>query len=136
MTAEDVYEMLRKIRYDLTAAQGKLTDVFSMLGELNLQDTPAHVCDRCGVKIRASALLAEHVYNSHAGPVPEHWERIEAMSPEEDVCVCDKRPSADSVPLWERWTCPDCDMEWIADEPAPQMLVTWLPAGSWSLLPR
>lgn len=80
MTAEDVYEMLRKIRYDLTAAQGKLTDVFSMLGELNVQDTPAHQCDRCGVTFRAPTLLAEHVYNSHAGPEPEHWKRIEAMS--------------------------------------------------------
>jgi hypothetical protein len=82
VTPNDVYEMLRKIRYDLTAAQGKLTDVFSMLGELNLQDTPAHQCERCGAIFRGAAPLAEHVYQSHDGPEPEHWLRIEAMSQE------------------------------------------------------
>lgn len=80
MTADDLYEMLRKIRYDLTAAQGKLTDVFAMLGELNVQDTPANVCETCGCAFRASALLAEHRYTSHEGPVPDHWVRIEERS--------------------------------------------------------
>lgn len=83
MTAEDVYDMLRKIRYDLTNAQGKLTDVFSMLAELNLQDTPAHRCDLCGAVFRGATLLAEHGYQSHDGPVPAHWAAIEARSVEE-----------------------------------------------------
>jgi hypothetical protein len=81
VNADDLYDMLRKIRYDLTAAQGKLTDTFQILGELNIQDAPAHKCE-CGLTFRAATLLAEHVYHSHNGPEPEHWVRIEAISQE------------------------------------------------------
>lgn len=75
--------MLRKIRYDLTNAQGKLTDVFRMLGEMNLQDTPAAVCDVCGVVKSGPRSLQVHMYQLHDGPEPEQWVAIEAASVEE-----------------------------------------------------
>jgi len=46
------------------------------------------------------------------------------------------RPDPGSVRLWERWKCPDCGCEWVADEPAPQMLTDWIPAESWAWLPN
>lgn len=52
------------------------------------------------------------------------------------MCAHATRPSPKDVPLWKRWTCPDCGSEWVADEPAPQMLVEWIPAGSWEWVPQ
>lgn len=69
----DVFALLDKMRYDLTAAQGKLTDVKAMLGELNLPSKPRPRCSFCGLTFRGALSLAEHLHTSHDGPVPEHF---------------------------------------------------------------
>jgi hypothetical protein len=80
--SETLYELLRKIRYDATAIQGKVTDALNMLAALNLPDESRLRCPRegCPLAFAGPATLAEHVYNSHGGPVPAHYERIEALS--------------------------------------------------------
>ena len=82
MTAQpsDLYDLLAKIRYDTTAIQAKVTDAFKILAELNLADQPTATCPRCGLAFRGPNTLAEHLHNSHDGPVPPHWEAIEARS--------------------------------------------------------
>lgn len=82
MTAQpaDVYELLKKIRYDATAIQAKVTDTLKLLGELNLQDAPTASCPHCGIEARGPRTLAEHLYLSHDGPVPEHFVSVETMS--------------------------------------------------------
>lgn len=70
----------RKIRYDLTALQAKVTDLLNELGKLDLPDPDALDCPRCGLPTRGPLSLAEHLYVSHEGPVPDHWRRIEARS--------------------------------------------------------
>lgn len=84
-SAEDLYELLRTIRYDLTAAQGKLTSAFSLLGELNIVDRQPTRCPSCGVELAGPRTLAEHLHNSHEGPVPEHWLAVEAVSVEPTI---------------------------------------------------
>lgn len=75
--------VLKKIRYDLTACQAKLTEAMRMVAALPLEDPGDRVkCERCGATFVGPQTLAEHVYVSHAGPEPEHWKRIEAMSEE------------------------------------------------------
>lgn len=73
--AEDVYERLRKMRMDCSAIQSGITDLFSMLNEIGLQDAPEADCpfDGCPLSFRGPNTLAEHVYTSHDGPLPPHW---------------------------------------------------------------
>lgn len=82
MTAQpaDIYELLKKIRYDATAIQGKVTDALKLLGELNLPDQPSAECPHCGLEMRGERTLQEHLYNSHDGPVPDHYAAIEARA--------------------------------------------------------
>ncbi len=70
MAEPEIYEILRKIRYDLTAAQAKLTEAFNMLAQMNLPvraDGPP--CPHCGVFTAGERALAYHLQNVHDGPV-------------------------------------------------------------------
>lgn len=70
---QDVVETLKRIRYDLTAAQAKVTDALNYLGELNLPERDEARCPICDTKLKGPLSLAEHVYTSHDGPLPEHY---------------------------------------------------------------
>lgn len=78
--AGDLYDLLRKIRYDCTAIQAKLTDAFAMLDTLHLPDAPRRLqCPSCAVSAGGPRELAEHAYHAHDGPLPEHWARVDAL---------------------------------------------------------
>jgi hypothetical protein len=77
--AQDLYELLRKIRYDTTAIQAKLTDAFAMLDALHLEDAPQLKCPECGLGFKGPRTLAEHRYASHAGPTPAYWLDADAL---------------------------------------------------------
>lgn len=79
MTKDELLELARKIRYDLTACQGKLSDLMREIAALEIPDARAARC-HCGLSCRGPAALAEHVYLAHDGPVPAHWERAEALA--------------------------------------------------------
>ena len=83
---DDIFELLKKIRYDATAIQAKVTDALNALADLNLADQPAARCERCGCEFRGPLRLAEHVYQSHDGPLPEHWAALDerVIEPSED----------------------------------------------------
>ena len=76
----DAFEMLKKIRMDLTNAQAKITDLQSILTELNLTDTTRPKCPTCGLSFKSSSVRDEHLYVSHAGPEPAHWIAAEQRS--------------------------------------------------------
>lgn len=80
----DLYELLKKIRYDATAIQAKVTDALNVLNELHLAAQPTTPCPRCGLETRGPNSLAEHLYNSHNGPVPAHYTQAEAADPHSD----------------------------------------------------
>jgi hypothetical protein len=77
---QDAYDLLRQIRMDLTAAQAKITALFEILNQLNLQDTKRPPCPDCGLTFKTTAMLDEHLYLSHMGPVPPHWLAAEARA--------------------------------------------------------
>lgn len=76
--------VLKKVRYDLTAAQAKLSEALRMVAAMDLDENAGErvPCPKCGVKVTGPNMLAEHMYHSHKGPEPEVWKRIEAMSEE------------------------------------------------------
>lgn len=79
MTAQpaDLYELLKKIRYDATAIQAKITDALKLLGELNLPEQPQVECPNCGLPFKGTRTLAEHMHTSHGWPIPEHWAQLD-----------------------------------------------------------
>lgn len=77
---DDVYEILRNIRKDLSAAQSKITDAFRALDALNLPTQPSARCEACGLDFRGQNTLAEHVYSAHEGPLPAHWARADDLA--------------------------------------------------------
>lgn len=78
--SQDAFEMLKKIRMDLTAAQAKITDLSSLLTELNLTDTTRPKCPTCKLSFKNSSALDEHVYHAHDGPTPAAWLHAEQIS--------------------------------------------------------
>jgi hypothetical protein len=71
--SKELLELLRRIRMDATAIQAKVSDAMTQLAALELPDASASRCGVCGTRLRGPIALAEHAYNSHAGPLPEHF---------------------------------------------------------------
>ena len=76
----DIFELLKRMRYDLTALQAKLTDAQNMLAALNLPAQREVKCDVCGLRFRGTLSLAEHLHVSHNGPLPAHWLEAERLA--------------------------------------------------------
>ncbi len=74
---QDLYDLLLKIRYDTTAIQAKVTDALRTLNALNLPVNPPAECPHCGIELTGPIKLAEHLYQTHNGPTPEHWAALE-----------------------------------------------------------
>lgn len=70
-TAEDLYELLRRIRMDCSDIQTKITSAFALLNELNIQDVAHVLCPHCGAKLKGPRTLAEHLHVSHGHPLPD-----------------------------------------------------------------
>ena len=65
----ELFDVARKLRYDLTAAQAKVTDLLNMLAALNLPQLEKVTCPRCGVPIHGDRGLEFHMQNVHDGPL-------------------------------------------------------------------
>lgn len=65
-TAGDAHEIVKKIRYDLTAAQAKLTELQAALNALDVPDRPKTVCPECGpIHLPKGTSLTDHRANVH-----------------------------------------------------------------------
>ena len=85
----ELLAQLKRIRYDLTALQGKLTEALAMAGRAKLDThTNTHVCPECktaGIThdLRGTMKLSEHRYHSHNGPLPDHYAKAEQLATHE-----------------------------------------------------
>ena len=78
----EIWQVADALQMDLRAASAKLTELRARLSALELPGREAYRCPTCGVTMTGAIQQAEHDYWTHDGPVPAHWERIEAMSEE------------------------------------------------------
>lgn len=84
MTAADndpeLIIVLKKIRYDLTDLQVKVGEALRQAAALRLPAPMHFECCDCHIEFRSASKLAEHVYHSHDGPLPEHWLEAERLA--------------------------------------------------------
>jgi hypothetical protein len=75
-------EGLKKLRYDLTGMQVKVSELLRLAASLDLPEPAQRECPKCKATFRGPLSLSEHDYLSHDGPLPAHWARAEAMADE------------------------------------------------------
>lgn len=83
--------LLKKLRYDLTGMQVKVSEALRQAAALNLEPPNAHKCGNCGLLFRSAAKLAEHHYVSHDGPLPAHYDAIEKQAADDEAAELKKR---------------------------------------------
>lgn len=82
-TGHETVVLAKKLRYDLTAMQAKVTDLLAALGRLDLPDGRDTVeCPHCGPWHRGPELLAEHLYSvdPERFPLPAHWATADRLA--------------------------------------------------------
>jgi hypothetical protein len=78
----DLIVSLKKLRYDLTAMQARVSDLLNQAARLNLPAAARPSCPECGLTMRSARYLAEHLYLAHGGPLPDHWWAAETRAAE------------------------------------------------------
>ncbi len=63
--ADDLFELLKGIRYDATAIQAKVSDALRMLSSMNLPEPGANVCPKCGITVSRPTSMSDHLRVSH-----------------------------------------------------------------------
>lgn len=76
----ELWTLLDQAQMDIRALSAKLVQIRSYVAGLDLPDRASVTCDTCGLRFRGPYTLAEHVYNSHDGPVPQHILDAEARA--------------------------------------------------------
>lgn len=68
MADHEILEIARKIRYDLTGLQAKLSELMQMAALLEAPDADKRKCPECGLAASAlpqGATLADHRHRAH-----------------------------------------------------------------------
>lgn len=78
----ELIALVKKLRYDLTGMQGKVSELLRALAALDLPEPSQRECEKCHAMFPGKLSLAEHVYLSHEGPEPEHWLEAERQADE------------------------------------------------------
>lgn len=76
----EIWKLADALQMDLRAANAKLLELRARLAGLELPDPKIVACPFCGLETRGPRTLAEHLYLSHDGTVPEQWEQAAAIS--------------------------------------------------------
>jgi hypothetical protein len=88
----EIWELLDGLQMDIRAASGKLVALRSYVAGLDLPEPSTVTCPHCGRKLAGPRTLAEHLYNSHGGPVPDHYAATEAMALEPEPELASGEP--------------------------------------------
>lgn len=68
MPDHEILEQAKRIRYDLTALQAKVTELLQMAAKLPEPKPDERTCPECGLEAKAlprSATLADHRWRAH-----------------------------------------------------------------------
>ena len=71
----EIEQLLRRIRYDLTAAQAKVSEALNALAAANARpgieiEAKTFKCEFCGLEFKREDLVTEHILNVHM-----EWEK-------------------------------------------------------------
>jgi hypothetical protein len=78
----DIWKVADALQMDLRAASAKMVELRARLAALPIGPPSEHLCPVCALPCIGPKTLAEHLYVSHEGPLPEHWASIEQRSAE------------------------------------------------------
>jgi hypothetical protein len=71
-TQETLLELTRKLRYDTTAIQAKISELATAIAALNLPDeTPRPSCPTCGIQKSNAQAVLEHRALVHQDPAAQ-----------------------------------------------------------------
>jgi hypothetical protein len=76
----DIWKVADALQMNLRACAAQLVELRSMLSHLDIPASTEIDCPVCGLRTKGPRSLAEHLYLSHDGTVPETWERAERIS--------------------------------------------------------
>lgn len=83
MTEHSLHALAMAIRYDLTAAQSKLTELIRQVSLLEPESITECPMPGCGYRpAQNMPSLAEHMHTNHDGPLPPHWRDDEDDEPD------------------------------------------------------
>lgn len=68
----DIWKLLDDLSHEHARMGARLVAMRALVSGLDLPSPAACICRSCGVKCRGPRSLAQHVYVSHGGPLPEH----------------------------------------------------------------
>lgn len=77
-----IWQVADSLQMDLRAATAKLVELRAKLAGLDLPEAAFVCCPTCEVQLKGPRSLAEHLYNVHEGPEPDHYVLAEANSEE------------------------------------------------------
>jgi hypothetical protein len=72
--AHPAWEILYAMQRDHATLGGRIMAMRQWLASQDLPDPSTVRCPRCGIVRPGARSLAEHMYVSHDGDLPEHWE--------------------------------------------------------------
>lgn len=89
MTAnpDDIHELLKLMRMDLSQLQARLTDLSKMVATLKLDQPRTWICWICGISCPSELVMLDHRVGVHDDPaaIKERdvaWAKIEALADE------------------------------------------------------
>lgn len=83
-----IWKMLDRMQMDNREQAAKLIELRAIVADLSLPDPKRLICATCGIGFRGVQQVQEHAYNSHSGPVPEHYliaERLAGLETTSDL---------------------------------------------------
>jgi hypothetical protein len=83
----DIWAVADALQMDLRSAQAKLVELRARLAALDLPKPSESICPNCQLPLRGPNSLAEHLYTSHAGPLPPQYVRADEIAGEPDLPV-------------------------------------------------
>jgi hypothetical protein len=75
-----LWELFYAAERDLRAGLAKMTELGRELSNTTLPEPTDLDCPVCGLRTKGPRTLAEHLYLSHDGTVPETWERADQLA--------------------------------------------------------
>lgn len=76
----ELWQLLDKAQMNLRQLSAQIVEIRSQVAALNLPTPTDLTCPTCKLRFKRADRLAEHIYTSHDGPLPDHYKAAEAAA--------------------------------------------------------